>query len=74
MVYSLSGVEVSSDKPSTVKICHRDDVRGHAYEWVFTVTFEVRETKDQANGEINKIKYCFYVLSSLIASESNKLI
>ena len=59
MVYSLSGVEVSSDKPSTVKICHRGDVRSHVYEWAFTVTFEVRETKDQANGEINKIKYCF---------------
>lgn len=51
MVYSLAGVEVSSDKPSNVKICHRGDVRSHVYDWVFTVTFEVRQINDQANGE-----------------------
>lgn len=74
MVYSLPGVEVSSDKPSTVKICHRGDVRSHVYEWVFTITFEVRETNDQAKGKSIKLDVVFQVLSSLIASKSNELV
>ena len=41
MVYVLPGVEVSSNKPATVKILHRGDERRHTFHWVFTVTFEV---------------------------------
>ena len=52
MVYGIPGVKVTSDKPSMVKICHNDDIKRHVFEWVFTVTFEVRISKDQANGKI----------------------
>ena len=53
MVYSLPCVEVTSDKPSTVKICHCGDVKRNFYDWVFSVTFEVKMTNGQANGEID---------------------
>ena len=43
MVYSLPGVDVSSDKPSKVQIHLSGDERHHTYEWVFSVTFEVNE-------------------------------
>ena len=41
MVYVLPGVEVSSNKPATVKILHRGDERRHTFHWVLTVTFQV---------------------------------
>ena len=40
MVYSLPGVQVSSDKPPTVQIIPRDQ-RGDKYEWTVTLEFEV---------------------------------
>ncbi|XP_068674039.1 3'-5' exoribonuclease HELZ2-like [Montipora foliosa] len=42
MVYSLPGVQVSSDKPPTVQIIPRDQ-RGDKYEWTVTLEFEIRD-------------------------------
>ena len=53
MVYGLPGVKVTIDKPSMVKIYHNDDVKRHVFEWVFTVTFEVRISNGQAIAKIN---------------------
>lgn len=72
MVYSLPGVEVTSDKPSTVKICHCDDVKRNVYDWVFSVTFEVKITNGQANGEIDN--KCLFLVLNIIVNESNVLI
>ncbi|XP_068761026.1 3'-5' exoribonuclease HELZ2-like [Montipora capricornis] len=43
MVYSLPGVQISSDKPSAVQIIPRCDHIGDKYEWTVTLTFEIRD-------------------------------
>ena len=45
MVYSLPGVTVSCNKSPVVKIIPRDDDHRDncRYEWIFTVTFEVKK-------------------------------
>ena len=46
MVYVLPGVKVSSNKPATV-IFPRGDKSRHAFDWIFTVTFEVMKMKSE---------------------------
>ena len=41
MVYSLPGVEVTCNKPTTVKILLDGDEKCHIFHWDFTVRFEV---------------------------------
>ena len=41
MVYSLPGVEVTCNKPTTVKILLEDDEKHYVFHWDFTVKFEV---------------------------------
>ncbi|XP_068760491.1 3'-5' exoribonuclease HELZ2-like isoform X4 [Montipora capricornis] len=43
MVYSLPGVQISSDKPSAVQIIPRCVHKGDKYEWTVTLTFEIRD-------------------------------
>ena len=45
MVYSLPGVEVSSNKLPTVKIAHRGKEGRHTFHWEFAIKFEVMKKK-----------------------------
>ena len=45
MAYSLPGVEVSSNKPTTVTISQGGEEKRHMFHWEFTVKFEVTKTQ-----------------------------
>ena len=66
MVYSLPGVEVSCNKPAAVKIfIQGDETRRHIFDWVFTVTFEVRK-KSAFRPVIPKPKKKILIIASTL--------
>ena len=73
MVYSLPGVEVSSNEPATVKISHRGEEGHHTFHWEFSVKFEVMKKISLHYSKLNHIvntniyihvvEFCFRSLS-----------
>ena len=55
MVYSLPGVEVSSNEPATVRISHGGEKGRHMFHWEFTVKFEVKKKINLHSSELNHI-------------------
>ena len=55
MVYSLPGVEVSSNELATVKISHRGEEGHHTFHWEFTVKFEVMQKISLHSSKLNHI-------------------
>ena len=45
MVYSLPGVEISSNEDTSVKISHRGEEGRFIFHWQLTVKFEVNKIK-----------------------------
>ena len=55
MVYSLPGVEVSSNELATVKISHCGEEGRHTFHWEFTVKFEVKKNVSLHSSKLNHI-------------------